>query len=101
MEGLLTILVFIGVIAVTALVFCVWVVVTIIRLVARGIGAVVGPVGHGHKPRLPPMPAATRGIACANAQCKAVNPGTARFCRRCGRELPEVHRVSVRRAAML
>jgi hypothetical protein len=94
MEGLLTILVFLGVIAITAVVFGLWLIVAVVKLLARGVGAVVSP------PKLPPMPSATRGLICAHLQCKAVNPGTARFCRRCGRELPEVHRVSVRRAAM-
>jgi len=94
MEWALSILVFIGVIAVTAVIFCIWMVVTIVRLILRGIGAVVAPG------RLPPMPSATRGLVCPNDRCRAVSPAAAKFCRRCGKELPQAQRVSVRRAAM-
>ena len=94
MEGLFTILIFLSVICLTALIFGVWVIVSIARLIIRGITAAVTP------PKLPPMPAATRGVVCQNGQCRTLNPGNARFCRRCGRELPAAQRVSVRRAAM-
>ena len=33
-------------------------------------------------------PAPVKGVACATALCKARNPATARFCRRCGKVLP-------------
>jgi hypothetical protein len=95
MEGPLTILVFIGVIFLTALIFGVWVVVSIVRAVVKGLFMLFG----GRK--LPPMPLAVRGRVCGNDRCRAANPGPARFCRRCGRELPGATRVSVRRAAML
>jgi hypothetical protein len=94
MEGLFTIIIFLGVIAVTALVFGLWVFVTIVKLIARGLAAIVAPSS------LPPMPTAMRGMTCPNGQCHAVNPGGARFCRRCGRELPAAQHVTVRRAAM-
>jgi hypothetical protein len=96
MEGPLTILVFFGVIVVTALIFGVWVVVSIVRGVFRGIMALVRT-----KPRLRFDPLALRGRVCHHERCRAVNPGQARFCRRCGRELPAATRVSIRRAAML
>lgn len=92
MEGALTILMFFGVIATTALVFCVWLVVGIVKLIARGMAALFGP--------LPPMPGVTDGIACRIELCGASNPAGARFCRRCGSRLPQVQHVSVRRAAM-
>ena len=93
MEGVFTILIFTGVIAVTALIFGVWFIATILRLVFRGIGSLFVP------PALPAMPAA-RGAICQNNLCRAGNPGTAQFCRRCGHKLPQVQRVNVRRAAM-
>jgi hypothetical protein len=97
--GILTILIFFGVIAMTAVVFCVWIVVTIVRLIFRGIvGA--GRVMLPNAAKLPPMPAATRGIVCQHPDCRATSPAGARFCRRCGRELPQPQRVVARRAAM-
>ena len=95
MEGPLTILVFFGVIVVTALIFGVWVVVSIVRGLIRGIGAILR-----HRSPLA-VAMGVRGRVCGNDHCRAVNPGPARFCRRCGRELPGAARVSVRRAAML
>ena len=96
MEGPLTILVFIGVIFVTALIFAVWVVVSIVRAVVRGMFMIF----RGGR-KVPIVPMAVRGRICDNARCRASNPAAARFCRRCGRELPGSTRVSVRRAAML
>ncbi|HEY7091503.1 MAG TPA: hypothetical protein VH518_25620 [Tepidisphaeraceae bacterium] len=96
MEGALTILVFMGVIAVTALIFGVWLLVTIARGVFRGLGLMF----NASKPMLPPMPSAMRTRACVHERCLAMNPEAARFCRRCGRELPVATHASVRRAAM-
>jgi hypothetical protein len=93
MEWAFTILIFMGVIAVTALIFGVWIIATIVQLVFRGVGAIFLP------PKLPQISAA-RGMICQNNQCRAANPGTASFCRRCGRQLPQVQRVTARRAAM-
>ncbi len=94
MEWAFTILIFMGVMAVTAVIFGAWIMVTIVRVVFRGLAAIFAP------PALPPMPSATRGTMCPNESCRAVNPAAARFCRRCGRQLPQAQRVSVRRAAM-
>src|SRR5262245_34319639 len=94
MEGIFTILVFVGVIAVTALIFGVWIVSMLVRTVARGVGAIFSP---DRGSRLPPMPSATRGVICANSNCRATNPEMARFCRRCGSELPQAQHVSVHR----
>jgi hypothetical protein len=94
MEGPLTILVFLGVIFVTALIFGVWVVVSIVRAVVRGMFAVF----RGAK--MPVIASGVRGRVCGNDRCRAANPGFARFCRRCGRELPGSTRVDVRRAAI-
>jgi ribosomal protein L40E len=100
MEWAISILVFMGVIAVTALVFAVWLVVTLLKLTFRAVGAIVAPAPQRHTDpqhvaHSPPM----HGRVCANERCHATNPAGARFCRRCGRDL-SVQRVSARRAAM-
>ena len=95
----LTMIVFFGVITLTALVFGVWVVATVLKLIIRGITG----IGRAVLPapaNLPPLPGVARGATCSNQQCRATNPSGARFCRRCGRELPQPQRVAVRRAAM-
>ena len=79
MDIVVAILIFVGVVIVSALVFGGWVIVLIIRLLARAIGggralSRVGP------PRLPHQRA-----CCVHSNCRAANPATARFCRRCGR----------------
>lgn len=99
MEPVLLILVFMGVIAITALLFGGWVVFSLIRLVFRGLAAIVAPA----QPRMPQMaqhatPAI--GYRCANPKCRHVNPAVAQFCRRCGAGLPTVQRVATRRVAM-
>jgi hypothetical protein len=91
---LFTILIFIAVITVTAVVFGIWVFVTILRGIFRGVAYLAG------APAKPQLPSAARGVTCPHDNCHANNPPIARFCRRCGRELPHPQRVSVRRAAM-
>jgi hypothetical protein len=95
MEGIFFILIFIGVIAITAVLFGVWVFVAVVRVITRMVGAVLAP------PRMPPMPNVRRisQIRCSNGRCHAVNPSGARFCRRCGQALG-AHRVSTPQAAM-
>jgi hypothetical protein len=95
MEGIFFIFVFIGVIAITALLFGIWVFVSIIRLIARMIGGVLAP------PRPPAMPVvrASASIRCENDHCHAANPSNARFCRRCGHAL-QPQRVATRRVAL-
>jgi hypothetical protein len=90
---------------------------TILRLIVRGIGAVLDPtprrapapqryqrLGNG-VPTAPPVTIAhpsnvPNGLHCTNDGCHQLNPTTARFCRRCGRALPTPERVGVHRAAM-
>lgn len=95
MEGVFFILVFMGVIAITALLFGVWVIVGIVRIMGRIIGTIFG------TPRRPPMPItrALPSVRCPNDRCHAMNPVNARFCRRCGQAI-DVQRVASRRAAM-
>lgn len=94
MEGIFFILIFIGVIAITALLFCVWIIVMIARLGARMVGAMFAP------PRAPAMPfvRAVPAVRCGNSRCNAMNPAGARFCRRCGHAVA-TQRVAARRVA--
>src|SRR4051794_8809494 len=100
MEGALTILVFMGVIAVTALVFGVWLIVTIARGILRGLGLMFDGGPSQSAAQLRQNAASMNARMCGNDRCGAGNPAAARFCRRCGRELPGGTRVGVRRAAM-
>jgi hypothetical protein len=79
-ETLTIFFVFFGVIAVTAVVFAVWLVLALLRLVFRGLFGICG---------ISPRPRAVLGptCTCPGPGCHATNPSTARFCRRCGREL--------------
>jgi hypothetical protein len=92
--AVLTIFIFIAVITVTAVVFGIWVFVTILRGIFRGAAYLAG------IPPKPALPRGPQGVTCPFDNCHAVNPSIARFCRRCGRELPQPQRVSVRRAAV-
>lgn len=96
MEGLVTILVFVGVIAVTALIFVIWAIATIIRLFARAFRTLFDVPRPRHSAMTNPLVKRT----CPNRQCKAPNPMGARFCRRCGRDLGQIQHVHVSRAAM-
>ncbi len=99
------ILIFIGVIAITALLFGGW----IIYLLARALGAVLG----GILRLIGVFPARSSGtgpivrvvgrVTCDRERCRASNPSDARFCRRCGRMLAgeSARRISARRAAVL
>ncbi|WP_428938368.1 hypothetical protein [Fontivita pretiosa] len=98
MEWAISIFVFIGVIAVTAVVFVFWVAVMILKLIVRAfaaLGQVGGSAGGSHVAQAP-----AGRVACANDRCRAMNPVTARFCRRCGHELHQPQQVPIHRAAM-
>jgi hypothetical protein len=96
MEWVFTAFIFFGVIAVTALLFGGWVVFTIVRLIVRGVGALV----EGPPPQRALAQSVPQGARCANPKCRMTNPTTAQFCRRCGSAMPQAQRVAVRRAAM-
>jgi hypothetical protein len=72
-----TILIFIGVISVTALLFGGWLILVIVQFVRRTFYR-------------PPVPAVAPNHAklCPNPGCRAVGPNQARFCRRCGSRMP-------------
>jgi hypothetical protein len=96
-EVVITLLIFAVVIVMTALLFGGWLIVSIIRLIFRALGAVFSPT--------PPMPrrvsvASAPLVTCPNARCRSANPIAARFCRRCGVAIPTPQHVAARRAAM-
>lgn len=80
----ITILIFIAVMMITALVFSGWLIVSILRLLGKGIGGLLG-VNHPRPPLLPPGPPHT--VRCRFEKCRAINADRARFCRRCGKVL--------------
>jgi hypothetical protein len=80
----IAILVFIAIMVITALVFGGWLIVSILRLLGKGIGALLGMNGP-HPPLLPPSPPHT--VRCGFEKCRAINADRARFCRRCGKVL--------------
>jgi hypothetical protein len=105
-EFILFVAIFIGIMAVAALIFGGWFVV----MIFRGVGSFLGlrsvppqPMQGVRRPsgavQLPPLGANQR--LCPYELCKAPNDLPARFCRRCGRELgAPPHRVHARRAAV-
>lgn len=90
MEVIFLVFVFIAVIAVGALVFCLWATGTVLLAIGRGVRRLVWP-----KRRKQPRVAQT----CDNRDCLCDNPAHARFCRRCGRSLPALLRLAGSQAA--
>jgi hypothetical protein len=90
---------FVGITAVTALLFSGWAIYGVIRAIITGIGALISsstPTAastrlQGTVPGQPPRAAMTGQSAghlrCPRARCHANNPATASFCRRCGSRL--------------
>ena len=81
----------IGVIVVAAIVFSVWLIAMVLGFVGRTIAGIFGwnqPLAQLTRPSYP----------CPRSSCRAVNPSSARFCRRCGHEL--LKRQLSRQAAM-
>ena len=70
-----TILIFVGVISVTALLFGGWLIMMLVGLARRVLN--------------PPRPAVfdSAGPVCPNPGCRAPSPTDAKFCRRCGSRL--------------
>lgn len=83
-----------------AVAFVLWLVVTVVRGILRGVAAMLG-IGGGVRPRLAGpggLPPAARGGSgdggwmhlgpvCPRGGCRAGNTVGARFCRRCGADL--------------
>lgn len=80
-ESFFIVFVFMGVIAVGMVVFVGWVLVGVLRFV---FGGLVGLFKWDPASRDPLPPPTHR---CLRHGCQALNPATARFCRRCGHEL--------------
>ena len=103
-EVVVTILIFIGVIAVTVLLFGGWLIMALVKGVVRALGG--GQSAQGGYSALATTPDKVR---CFRARCHAENPRGGRYCRRCGYSLevgalPHAHarhRPPVRHAAML
>src|SRR3954453_14451085 len=104
-EFILFIAIFVGIMAVSALIFGGWFLVMIVRGLASFLGLrpapVTGPAAIG--PRRP-SGAEQKGRGEKKRNCpygfwKAGNGGSARLCRRCGRELGAPLHPHVRRAA--
>ena len=91
MPFVLVIFVIIALIAVAVLFFGGWVVVSVFRLLIRGI---FGPRRIDSTGRF-----ASPAMLCRRERCRAMNPPGARFCRRCGVSLHAETR-PIRRVAM-
>jgi len=90
-----TIVIFFAVIILTAVLFGAWILVSIVRVTMSLIGGMF----NSFRRRSGTLSLGQPG-RCGNARCLAANPGDARFCRRCGQQLPQVQHVPVRRAAV-
>ena len=78
-EIFIFILIVVGVVALTAVLFGGWLIVKVIGLVGQGIASLVG-LPPAHRPPLPGPPT----LRCPRAKCHAPNAPAAKFCRRCG-----------------
>jgi hypothetical protein len=108
-EFFLALFIFLGVMAVTALIFGGWIIVNVVR----GIGTLLGLRSRPQPPlarnfyagyQSPPLPAqswAPSGyVQCAVPGCRHVNPASAKFCRHCGHAFPPPQAAVARRVAM-
>jgi len=91
MTGITVGFLIIGVIVVAAIVFSVWLIAMVLGFVGRSIGALFGW-------NRPLQPLTRPSYPCPRTSCRAINPASARFCRRCGHEL--LKRQLSRQAAM-
>jgi len=104
-EFILFVIIFVGIMAVSALIFGGW----FIMVMLRGIGQFLGllpnrastPVGPRRRSGAVQSGPVGNHRSCPYELCKASNAVDARFCRRCGRQLAEPAHVQVRRAAVL
>ena len=102
-DPIITILIFIAVIAITAVLFGGWLIVAVIRLISRMLMAPFRANAEPQLTRILPGDAAATAttIRCANDRCRAENPAVASFCRRCGSPArTAVQPVQARRVAM-
>ncbi|MGN6626397.1 MAG: hypothetical protein ACTHLN_07240 [Tepidisphaeraceae bacterium] len=90
MELILVILAVVAAILIAAALFVGWLVVRNSRAFGRFI-----------IPARRPMPLNSNVQLCTNRQCACDNPAHARFCRRCGKSLPNMVRLIATQAAVL
>jgi hypothetical protein len=103
-EFILFLAIFIGIMAVSALIFGGWFIVMIVRGIAGFLGLrhpqPIGPRRPSGAAQIGPVPAMGPGMRpCPYELCKSPNDINAKFCRRCGRKLI-AQPVQVRRAAV-
>jgi hypothetical protein len=104
-EFILFVAIFVGIMAVSALIFGGWFLVMLVRGIATFLGLrtapppamAIGPRRPSGAVQIGPVP---NQRTCPYELCKAANDGSARFCRRCGRELGAPLHPQVRRAAV-
>jgi hypothetical protein len=103
-DPIITILIFIAVIAITALLFGGWLIVMTFTAITR---LLLLPFRAGRRGQMPATSTAmldgeVASPRCPNERCRAENPPVAAFCRRCGSPLraAAVQQVPVRRVAM-
>jgi hypothetical protein len=90
-------LIFIAVVIVTIVLFGGWVLMTVIRAIARLLG---GPRPEPVARRLAYRPPSEqRVVRCPQTRCMADNPVGARFCRRCGQAIEAGRAARVRQVA--
>ena len=108
-EFFLALFIFLGVMAVTALIFGGWIIVNVVR----GVGSLLGlrssrpqtPLARNYfgayQPPFPGQAQAPNGyVQCAIPGCRHVNPASAKFCRHCGHAFPPPQAAVARRVAM-
>ena len=102
-EFLLFVLIFVGIMTVSALVFGGWFLVMLVRGIGTFLGlrqAGPGPIGVRRPSGAVQIGPVPNQRTCPYELCRATNDSSARFCRRCGRELGAPLRPQVRRAAV-
>ena len=100
-EWIVTILIFVAVIAITAVLFGGWLILAIINLIGRLLFAPLRKGGAPESTLVLPAGETTTTIRCPNDRCRAENPVIASFCRRCGSPArAAVQHVQARRVAM-
>lgn len=97
-ELIITILIFLAVIAITALLFGGWLIVMLVGAIGRLL-AIPLRRRSADLSMLISAPS-TAAPLCVNDRCRAENAAVATFCRRCGTPMRAAQRVPVRRVAM-
>jgi hypothetical protein len=100
-DPIVTILIFIAVIAITAVLFGGWLIVAVISLLGRMLMKPFRPNANSTLTLPSEATSAATTIRCPNERCRAENPAGASFCRRCGTPVRSaVQPVQARRVAM-